>query len=222
MPRALLFTNSSCKPEIKQLISEEDYIIAVDGGINTLEKINLRPHVIIGDFDSANNDNSFLALNIKTITHEPEKDFTDTELAINYAIEKAFTPIIIINSMQERIDHVLGVIASLRYLNFHNHSGLVLGDKQLFMMLKKKNTFSLPTKTTISLIPLSHHVTGVSTQGLYYPLNDETLRSDRARGISNLVSQEQVEISLESGELLLVVNFQDFKDVEELIRNFAK
>jgi thiamine pyrophosphokinase len=97
MPRAVLFTNSRCKPEIKQLITSEDYIIAVDGGINTLEQINLKPHVIIGDFDSANSDNSFLALNIKTITHEPEKDFTDTELAINYAIEQGFTPIIIIN-----------------------------------------------------------------------------------------------------------------------------
>ena len=60
MHRAVLFTNSLCKPEIKQVITSDDYIIAVDGGINTLEKINLEPHIIIGDFDSANSDNRFL------------------------------------------------------------------------------------------------------------------------------------------------------------------
>lgn len=221
MPRAFLFTNSRCKPEIKELINPHDYIIGVDGGINTLEEINLKPHIIIGDFDSAHIDNKFLLLNIKTITHEPEKDFTDTELALNYAIEEGFSPLIIVNSMQERIDHVLGVIASLRYLNNNNVNGLVIGDKQLFMILKKDNQFSLPINITISLIPLSDTVNGVTTKGLYYPLNNGLLSCDRALGISNVVSEEKVEIVLEEGELLFVVNFQEYQEVESLINSFG-
>lgn len=219
MPRAFLFTNSFCSAEIKSLINSNDYIIGVDGGINTLDQINLEPHIIIGDFDSANRDNRFLNLNIKTITHEPEKDFTDTELALNYAVEKGFSPLIIINNMQDRIDHVLGVIASLRYLHNHNSKALVLGDKQLFMILNKQNLLPLPINLTISLIPLTRTVTGITTQGLYYPLNNEILSSDRARGISNVVCGEKVEISLEKGELLLVVNFQEFRQVEELLKS---
>lgn len=220
MPRTFLFTNSRCKPEIKELINAQDYIIGVDGGINTLEEINLKPHIIIGDFDSAFTDNKYLSLNIKTITHEPEKDFTDTELALNYAIEQGFSPLIIVNSMQERIDHVLGVIASLRYLHNNNIKGLVLGDKQLFMILKKHNLFSLPINITISLIALSDTVNGVTTKGLYYPLNNGVMNCDRALGISNVVSSKEVEINLESGQLLLVINFQKYSQVEGLINSF--
>jgi thiamine pyrophosphokinase len=87
-------------------------------------------------------------------------------------------------------------------------------------MLNKQNTFTLPINTTVSLIPLSENVKGITTKGLYYPLSGETLRCDRARGISNLVSDEKVEITMESGELLLVINFQEYQDVEELINRF--
>ena len=220
MTRAFLFTNSLCNPEIKSLITTDDYIIGVDGGINTLDQINLQPDIIIGDFDSADLSNRYLALDIKQITHEPEKDFTDTELAINFAQEKAFSQLIIVNNMQERIDHVLGVIASLRHLHRAGVKAMILGDKQLFMILNKANEFTLPVKTTVSLIPLSDEVLGISTQGLYYPLNKEKLTCDRARGLSNEVSDSSVRITLSEGEILFVVNFREFEEVETLIKDF--
>ena len=220
MLRAFLFTNSHCQPEIKRLINSQDIIIGVDGGVNTLDTINLEPHIIIGDFDSAQSDNRFLTLNIKQITHHPEKDFTDTELAIDYAMEQRYSPLIIVNSMQKRLDHVLGVIASLRYLSSKGIKALILGDKQLFIILDKTNQFTLPINTIVSLIPLSDKVSGISTQGLYYPLLNGELTAIRARGVSNVVVEELVEISLEEGELLFVVNFKEYEEVGELVRSF--
>jgi len=218
MAKAYLFTNSLCNSSIKTLINDNDYIIGVDGGINTLDQINLQPHVIIGDFDSVDLDNRFLSLNIKKIVHEPEKDFTDTELAINYALEQKFSPLIIVNNMQDRIDHVLGVIASLRHLQRIGVEAMILGDKQLFMILKRSNKFNLPIKTTVSLIPLTNKVTGISTQGLYYPLSNEELTCDRARGVSNEVSEKIVEINLREGQLLFVVNFENYEEIKPLIK----
>ena len=220
MLRAFLFTNSNCQPEIKGLINHDDFIIGVDGGVNTLENINLEPNIIIGDFDSADMNNKYLTPDIKQITHQPEKDFTDTELAINYAVEQGFLPLIIVNSMQERIDHVLGVIASLRYLHKNGVKALILGDKQLFIILKQTNQFTLPLKSTVSLIPLSDKVSGINTQGLYYPLQNGELTSIRARGVSNVVVEERVEISIKHGDLLFVVNFKEYEEVADLIRCF--
>ncbi len=219
MQRAFLFTNSQCQPEIKTLINSNDFIIGVDGGVNTLDQINLEPNLIIGDFDSANLDNRFLNQNIQQITHPPEKDFTDTELAIDYALKHTFSTLIIVNSMQERIDHVLGVIASLRSLYKKNISSIVLGDNQLFLILKHSNRFLLTPGITLSLIPLSDIVTGITTSGLYYPLKNENLTCDSARGLSNVVSTEEVEISLLAGELLLVVNFADYYQIKQFIDN---
>lgn len=217
MQRSFLFTNSQCQAEIKCLISDDDYIIGVDGGVNTLDQINLKPHLMIGDFDSANEDNRFLTQNIKQITHPPEKDFTDTELAVDYALEHKLYPIVIVNSMQERIDHVLGILASLRLLHKKNISSIVLGDKQLFLILNSNNKFLLLPGITLSLIPLSDLVSGITTTGLYYPLNNEDLTSDRARGVSNVVNNEVVEITVKSGELLLVINFSDYQQIKQFM-----
>jgi thiamine pyrophosphokinase len=217
MSKSFLFTNSLCSEGIKYLITPDDYIIGVDGGINTLEIINLVPHIIIGDFDSVKQNNVFLTQNIQQITHPPEKDFTDTELAVNYAIEEKFSAIIIVNNMQDRIDHVLGVMASLRYLHRLNIPSLILGDKQLFIILKNKNSFYLPMNTTVSLIPLSDSAQGITTKGLYYRLIDEQLTSDRARGVSNLVTNEHIEITVNSGDLLLIINFNKFADIKKII-----
>lgn len=221
MLRTFLFTNSQCHSDIKKLIKPDDYIIGVDGGINTLEQINLEPNLIIGDFDSVDLDNKYLSQNIKQITHQPEKDFTDTELAVDYALEHNFQPIIIVNDMQQRIDHVLGVLASLRFLNMKNITSVVLGDKQLFYILKQKNHFQLTPGITLSLIPLSDVVSGITTKGLYYPLKNEDLVCDRARGVSNVVSKEKVEITFDRGELLMVVNFDEFLQVKEFINNLT-
>ncbi len=219
MIRTFLFTNSLCNAGIKELIKKNDYIIGVDGGINTLDQLDIKPNIIIGDFDSANLNNRYLLQSIKQITHPPEKDFTDTELAIDYALERHLSPIIIVNNMQDRIDHVFGIIASLKFLHTRKTSSAILGNKQLFIILKNINNFYLPINTIVSLIPLSDVVRGITTKGLYYPLVDEQLTSDRARGVSNLVTNENIEITVNTGELLLIINFNNFADIKDIINS---
>lgn len=219
MKRAFLFTNSPCKIEIKEIITQEDYIVGVDGGINTLEKINLTPHVIIGDFDSADKNNRFLNTTIAKISHDPHKDYTDTELAINYVLDKKLDQIIIVNNMQERIDHVLGVLASLRRLHRKGIRACVIGDKQLFMILEQEVSLTLAKDSIISLIPLSDRVEGIFTKGLLYPLNNGTLLCDRALGVSNVVCEEQITIKHDSGELLLIVNYQEYNGIHRVINS---
>lgn len=219
MKKAFLFTNSPCKAEIKDILKPTDYIVGVDGGVNTLDKINLIPQIIIGDFDSANANNRFLNTTIEKVSHNPHKDYTDTELAISYVLNKGFDQIIIVNNMQERIDHVLGVLASLKWLHRQGIKAFVIGDNQLFMLLDKEVSLSLAVNTTISLIPLTESVEGIFTTGLIYPLNDGRLTGDRARGVSNEVCEEQVTIKHTSGELLLIVNYQNYKEIKEIVNN---
>lgn len=50
--RAILFANGDCPDELGLQISDNDFLIAVDGGLLKLRKLGLQPHLLIGDLDS--------------------------------------------------------------------------------------------------------------------------------------------------------------------------
>ncbi|MGB8253344.1 MAG: hypothetical protein WCF08_09010, partial [Anaerolineaceae bacterium] len=60
-------------------------VIGVDGGTQYLLSINLQPHIIIGDMDSLPQTKlrQFEEQGTTVIRHPPEKDETDSELALN-------------------------------------------------------------------------------------------------------------------------------------------
>ncbi len=221
MARTFLFTNSQCDQGVKQVITPADYIIGVDGGINTLDSLNLVPNIIIGDFDSVNQSNKLLSQGILRISHPPEKDFTDTELAIEYALSQNFSSIIIVNDMQDRLDHVLGLIASLKHLKSKKCKSLILSNKQIMILLEKENNFTLPIDTTVSLIPLSDRAENITSSGLYYSLRNDILTNDRARGVSNIVCNNHVAISVGEGDLLFIINFNTFSEVVQLLSSYV-
>ena len=65
-----------------------------------------------------------------------------------------------------------------------------------------------PTGTTVTLLPVGGDATGVRTKGLRYPLDDETLRFGRSRGLSNIVTKGAASVSVENG-ILLVIEIRD-------------
>lgn len=102
--RTLIITGGTANQEFtKEYLKKYsfDLIIAVDKGLEVLDNLNVKPNYIVGDFDSINkkvlekykNDDS-----IKIMTLNPEKDFTDTHVAINIAIENKSKEIIILRS----------------------------------------------------------------------------------------------------------------------------
>jgi thiamine pyrophosphokinase len=55
----------------------------------------------------------------------------------------------------------------------------------------------------VTLLPVNGDADGVTTQGLRYPLGDETLRFGRARGLSNEVSSLPAKVTVRKGSLLV-------------------
>ncbi len=214
MKRTFLFTNSDFNATLKRVIKRGDTIIGVDGGVDTLFNIDLVPDVIIGDFDSIKLDNKYLASdNIKKISHPPEKDFTDTELAVDYAINKDSKSIIIVNDMQNRTDHALGIIATLANLHQQGIHSMILSNHQALLFLNTSTEIKLKVGLEVSLIPFSSEVKGITTSGLYYPLKNESLYSTSARGVSNKTNSDRQTITFDQGMLLLVINFVRIDDI---------
>ncbi|TCS84348.1 thiamine diphosphokinase [Tepidibacillus fermentans] len=195
------------------MIKEDDLIIGVDRGAEWIIQHGRIPHYIIGDFDSANS--SFLETikeqyGDKVQIFPSEKDETDTELAIRFAISLLPTSITIIGAIGTRLDHVLANIHVLLQAERQQIPSQIFGTNNRIRIV-------LPNKTLLvqkgeykytSLIPFTEKVEGISIKGFKYPLSHATMEVGFPYGISNELISEQGTISIEKG-ILLVIESRD-------------
>ena len=113
-------------------INENDLVIAVDAGYRHLEKLNIKPDIIIGDFDSAQKPDFE-----NTVCYSPIKDDTDTMLAIKYGFEKGYNFFQIYGGLGgERTDHTIANFQALGYIAQNNGRGVLVGNNEQFTVIK--------------------------------------------------------------------------------------
>jgi len=189
-----------------------DIIIASDSGLEILNKFKINPNYIIGDFDSV--DKSILKKyinndKIKIIKLKPEKDFTDTHMAIKLAIKKKSTDITILGAIGTRIDHTLANINILKEPLEQNIPCRIINEKNNIILINKNTILEKdPEYPYISLIPLTNIVEDVTLEGFKYTLNKSTLRIGESIGISNEQIDKKGIIKLNNG-ILIVIKSKD-------------
>lgn len=184
-------------------------IIAVDNGLKCCKDMDIMPDVIIGDFDTVSG--TLLEeyrSKAEIDTYKPEKDFTDTYLAIDKAISLHPDNVYMIGCTGSRIDHSLANLGLLKrcldkdikgYLyDFNNRVTLIDSTKQI--TLTKQEQYG----KYISLVPYSDEVCGVTIRGFKYPLDEATLKLGDCVGVSNELDSNMGSISIESGYLLVI------------------
>jgi thiamine pyrophosphokinase len=206
--RAVIFANGSLNPPVK--LSPGDFIIAADGGARHCLALGLVPSVVIGDLDSLTPADleSLKALGAKILQFPVRKDFTDLELALQYARTSGADEILILGALGARWDQTLANIAlpaAFPELDIR----LADGDQEFFYLRTGETlTISGRPGDTLSLIPLGGDAQGITTDRLEYPLNGENLPLGSTRGVSNVLLAEQAQITLREGCLLCVVIHQ--------------
>ncbi len=204
--RAVLFTNGQARAGFEISLLPGDFLVAVDGGLHHLKRLGLMPDLLIGDLDSV--DAAELAeivdAGIELRRFPPAKDQTDLELALEYALTKGYTQIVVAYPFGERVDHTLGNLSLLSRPDLAGKN-LSLDDGQVEARLLNESA-SLPSQPgdLVSLIPWGSPVEGISTKGLEYPLTNETLAPWQTRGISNVALANLIEIDFVSGRLLVI------------------
>lgn len=189
---------------------ESALIICCDGGIRHLENLNLQPDVIIGDMDSANAAglDDYASHGVKIVRYPSDKDATDTQLALEYALELKPCAIEIWGALGGRIDHAL---ANLFLLNLGKKEGIkisLIDEYAETFIVEKEATFAEAAGQTVSLFATGSRAEGVTLRGFRYPLNNETLEMSNTRGISNVIDSLPATIQVKSGSLLAVRYWQ--------------
>nr|WP_225877736.1 thiamine diphosphokinase [Alkalibacter mobilis] len=185
---------------------EFDIIICADGGGNNARKIGIVPDLVIGDLDSisSNTKQEFIAQGVRFEKHPIEKDETDTELALQRLVDSGCDEIVMIGCTGGRFDHTMANVFLLIELAKKNiHSKIVDEQNEIQIAIKSTKIFERKG-STISLIPISDTVAGITLKGFKYPLKNENLYVGLSRGISNIVVDNRSEIVFEKGILMLV------------------
>lgn len=178
------------KEFLKEQYKAGEVLIAVDRGLEIVDALGIVPQHILGDFDSV--DKEILRkyeerADVKIHPYIPEKDDTDTELAIKLAIQLESMNIIILGGIGSRMDHVLANIHVMTQALGQNIPCMIEDEKNRIRLidrnikLKRKEIWG----KYISLIPFTEKVTGVTLRGLKYPLEKATLEIGKGIGISN-------------------------------------
>ena len=182
---------------IKSFINPDtDYIICADGGYHHAVKMGLRIDILLGDFDSISSD---IPVDINKLVFDKDKDYTDTEIALDYARKQGFTEVLLLGGVGSRIDHTLANILML--VNFKN---VVIINENNKIYMCDDLTIKEDIGNYVSLIPLTKCV-GVTTKGLKYELDNATMEVGYGIGVSNVVTNENVSVNILSGKLLVIV-----------------
>lgn len=206
--RAVIFYNGDLSDlqGAKVYIKPTDYIICADGGARHALALGLKPHIILGDFDSLSKDlrEELSGKSIEWIRYNKEKDETDSELALAHAIEKGYKTILLFGVLGSRLDHMLTNIFALDYLTRLDADVTIIEGRKEIRLIHDHIQLHGKTGDLVSLIPFREAAKKITTKNLQYPLTDEDLLFGYSRGISNVFIQPTVEISLKGGALLVI------------------
>ena len=205
--RALIIGAGADVPQNLPCIAPGTLVICADAGIEHAERWGITPHLVVGDLDSATGDVEGWCLEngIELMRFPVEKDKTDVELAIDVAVSRQVTQITLVGVWGGRIDHSLANLDLLYGLARAGIRGELITSEARLLTLMGPLVLPMTVGGVISLLPLTEECRGVTTQGLYYPLSDASLRRGTTLGISNMAVAERIKISCAQGILLVVL-----------------
>ncbi len=178
------------------------YIICADSGYKKCEYLNIKPNLIIGDFDSSDKpkcDCEIISLNVR-------KDDTDTFHCVKTAIAKGYDEIVILGGIGSRIDHTYSNIISVNYC-FDNHVKCTLVNKHnAISIISGDNVIKSDGFKYFSVFALFDKCSGLTINNAEYNLNNATVLPAEQYTQSNAFISDTVQINIKEGKILLILS----------------
>ena len=189
-------------------VQESDWIIGADGGAARALAWGLLPDLVIGDMDSLPDTarSILMAEGCCFVEHPRAKDETDLELALVHAVQEGAQEIVVLGALGGRLDHSLANLLLLALPSLAGVSVRIAEGDQQALLARSGETIELEGAPgdLVSLVPLGGDACGVTTRGLAWALEEDTLRFGSSRGVSNEMTSGKAGIQVNEGLLLVV------------------
>lgn len=179
-----------------------DFFIACDKGYVYAKKLNIKPNIIVGDFDSAKKPK-----NVENVIKVSKiKDDTDTSLAVKYALKNGYKDIDIICALGGRIDHTLANISLMKYVVEHKGVVKIISNSATLMAFTKgKIKIKKESNKYLSIFSLSDKSKIDYIKGTKYDAKNLILKSSFPLGVSNEFKNKLAEIKISKGVILIIL-----------------
>lgn len=195
--KAFLLLNGEAPKNLPNL-QGYDLVCAIDGAYNYFKKFEIEPDLVTGDFDSIENIPSKVE-----VINTPDQNFTDFDKALQILFKRGFTEVDVYGGSGKEHDHFLGNLSTA--LHWKSKIKITFFDNfSKYFFIEKKVVLNNVKGRIISLIPFPI-AEGITTTGLTYALNNESLVFGTRVGTRNTAKNNIVEITFTSGELLVYI-----------------
>ncbi len=195
---------------------EYDTVVCADSGLNTAYRLGMPVHYFMGDFDSVSPEilEAYREGKVEGSEHcewvryPKEKDYVDTQLVLEWILEKGADEITFLGATGGRLDHFLANVNILMLALKQKVPAYIVDSRNRIRLTDSKLSIERQDMygKYLSLLPLTSTVTGVTLRGLKYLIEDYTLEVGIARAISNEMDEtsDKAEILLRTGVLIVV------------------
>ena len=191
----------------------EDYVVAADGGAHHALALGCRLNAVVGDLDSLDPElaERLAETGVELVRYPVTKNQTDLELAIEFALQQDVEEVLLLGAVGGRLDQTLANLLILAQREWPVQLTLIEGN-QSAQLLRPGKTLTLQARPgdTVSVLPLSDTVTGITYTGMRYPLVNATLHLGSTRGISNEVATTPATATITTGRLLIIQTLASF------------
>ncbi len=180
--------------------SADDLIIAADAGYLTLQKMGVKPHITVGDFDSMES----LPTDTEIIKHPVRKDDTDTLLAVKIGLKKGYKNFFLYGCAGGRLDHTLANLQTLSFIASNGATGYLKGeDFSATAVSDSCLEFPEEKKGNISVFSATDECE-ISIDGLSYTVNHEKIAYNFPLGVSNEFIGQKSKITVHNGTAIII------------------
>lgn len=184
------------------------FVVAADGGLALAGPLGLHVDLLVGDLDSVDPDQhaAAVAAGTRVERHPIDKDATDLELALGAATGAGVQRITVVGGAGGRADHELAnwlLVASHELAGCTVRSWSAVARTEV-VRPQRPGRLTAPVGSLLSLVPIHGAAVGVTTSGLRFPLDGETLLPGSSRGVSNRFCAPRATVELTDGVLLAV------------------
>lgn len=204
-PALLIANGAACQPDLLgQLLEWSPVVVVLDSAIWRVLDLDIKVDVLLGDFDRQLDIDAIRARQYPLdIVHTPDQNKTDLDKGIEYLIERGFRAVNIVWATGRRADHSLTNMTNI--VRYKDQIRIVMIDdhSRIFPLVGRFEKW-YEAGTPLSLIPVGT-VTGYTSEGLVYNLQDATLQLGYFTSSSNAVAQDGfVRIEAKTGDLLIM------------------
>lgn len=190
------------EPDLAEELPVADLVMAADSGYDAAVSLGFAVDVLVGDLDSITTEP--IPGHVVVERHPVDKDQTDLDLALELAMRDEPSRVVVVGGTGGRLDHELATASLICDERWSEVEMDWVSSRGRAHVIRRRRIVHGDVGATVTLLAVGGAVTGLTTRGLRWELEQATFQPGSTWGVSNVMQTPIADIKVGSGCLLVV------------------